>query len=372
MATKKKILFRIGSLREGGAERVLVNLLNHLNPQKYEIDLLLNIKYGIYLKHVPSYVRLLHINSYSSSSSLKKAINVLKMKFYTHFPRYIYTYILSKKYDVEIGFNHLLVNEILASPNPKSKKILWLHTDIFERKIATPRYISKMEQFDKVVIIAENMRRDLVQKTNLPDSKIVKIYNALHKTDIQTQAQLSVILPFQNQNPVMTTVGSLSEVKGHSRLIKAHKKAIDKGFLHNLVIVGEGVERKNLEKLIVELGVQNSVYLAGFQKNPYPFIAQAYFYVHSSFAEGFGNVLLEALYLGKPVLTTYIMSAHEILNQETYGKVVDNSSVGLENGIIDLLSHPELVASYAKSIRNAHFPFSLENSIQALEQMLDT
>ncbi len=113
MAEKKKILIRIGSLRHGGAEKVLVTFLKNLSPEKYEIDLLLNLYSGKYLKDVPSWINIYYLNKGEmiTTNHLKDLPVKIYRKIYQGvlktFPSLLYSFILkNKKYDIEIAANH--------------------------------------------------------------------------------------------------------------------------------------------------------------------------------------------------------------------------------------------------------------------------
>ncbi len=129
MAEKKKILIRIGSLRHGGAEKVLINFLKNLPEDKYEVDLLINLYTGMYIKEVPSWVNLHYLIKGEMITTNRpheipvKAFRVLYQKMFLMFPSLLYTFVLkNKKYDVEIAAIHGMYRELLSSPQKDSKK----------------------------------------------------------------------------------------------------------------------------------------------------------------------------------------------------------------------------------------------------------
>lgn len=137
MKTKKKILIRIGSLRHGGAEKVLVTFLKNLPKDKYEIDLLLNLRSGKYLKEVPNWINVLYLNHGEMITTNRlqdiptKAFRVIYQKILKTFPSLLYQFILKgKQYDIEFAALHGFRDEILNSPLKSSKKIVWIHSDL--------------------------------------------------------------------------------------------------------------------------------------------------------------------------------------------------------------------------------------------------
>jgi len=146
-------------------------------------------------------------------------------------------------------------------------------------------------------------------------------------------------------------VGALTIVpKGFDVLIQAHAELVAGGVDHNLLIVGEGPDRQALEKLVLDLGVSGSVFLPGFQPNPYPFVKLACALVVPSRFEAFGMVVLEAMALGVPVVT--LLSATgpvEILDRGAYGLCVSSEDpAALVSAIRALLADPLLRDRYSR------------------------
>jgi hypothetical protein len=166
---KKKILIRIGSLRHGGAEKVLVTFLKNLPKDKYEIDLLLNLYSGKYLSEVPDWINVRYLNkgemiTTNRIQDIPKKYFVFCIKIIEKFPKILYSTILkNKKYDVEFAAIHGMRDEILNSPIKSSKKIVWIHNDL--RKTEFHHYTDdefrKFFGFDKIMVISEKIQKIL-------------------------------------------------------------------------------------------------------------------------------------------------------------------------------------------------------------------
>src|SRR5690606_38355824 len=133
----KKILIRIGSLRHGGAEKVLATFLKNIPKDNYEIDLLLNLYSGKYLSYIPDYVNVLYLNKGEMITTNRpkdlpvKIFRKLYQGFLKRFPKALYkTALNGKKYDIEFAAIHGMRDEILNSPLKSSKKIIWIHNDL--------------------------------------------------------------------------------------------------------------------------------------------------------------------------------------------------------------------------------------------------
>lgn len=383
---KQKILIRIGSLRHGGAEKVLVTFLKNLPQDQYEIDLLLNLYSGKYLTEVPAWVHILYLNKGEMITTNRlqdlprKAFRVLYQKILKTFPKILYRFVLKgKKYDVELAAIHGIRDEILNSPLKFSKKIVWIHNDLKKTEFHhyTREEFHKFFGFDKIMVISDKIQKDFedAATTEKEKQKIVRIYNPLDTEDIilksqepkaRDQAEHSIM-----KQPTFVSVGTVFPQKGFDRLLKMHKKLLDEGFEHKILIIGDGYDFENIKKLQEKLKVTESSSLLGFTDNPYPFIKKADFYILSSRYEGFPTVLFEALTLKKNIIATDVSGVREMLAEGRLGLIVDNSEAGIYDGMKTALRHPEMFAQYEDNLRDYQMPFSLKNSVEALMKIIE-
>lgn len=375
-SAKPKTLIRIGSLRNGGAEKTLVTLLKNLPKDKYEIDLLLNLKFGAYLSEVPDWIQLYHINEGEMITSNRpleipvKAYRKIKMGLHSKFPSLIYKNILKgKKYDIEIAANHVLAKEMMSSPWKTSKKIAWVHSDI-DKGDFPKQDIPYLLAFDKILCISQEIFNSL--KKHLPEenSKLEKFYNPIDEKEILKKSQEDISLS-KPKVPVFLSVGTLYDAKGFDRLIQAHAQLLKDGLKNELWIIGDGKDKTALEDLAESLGVTASVKFLGFQKNPYPYFRMADAYVLSSRYEGFPTVLFEALVLKKNIIATEVSGAAEMLENGRLGLLVENSEEGIYQGMKQYLSEDKIFTEFQKEFQNYTPPFTLELSTQHFMNLID-
>lgn len=378
---KKKILIRIGSLRHGGAEKVLITFLKNLPPDKYEIDLLLNLYSGKYLPEVPKWINVLYINKGEMITTNRlqdipeKAFRVIYQRFLKKFPTVLYQKNLKgKKYDVEFAAIHGFRDEILNSPLKSSKKIIWIHNDL--RKTQFHNYtddeIRKFFGFDKIMVISEQIQQDFESLAKSDDEKkrIVRIYNPLDTEEILQKAG-SRKQEAGSAEPVFVSVGTVFPQKGFDRFLKAHKRLLDEGFKHKIKIVGDGYDFENIKKLKSELGIDETAEMTGFTDNPYPHFKDADFYVLSSRYEGFPTVLFEAITLKKNIIATDVSGVREMLEDRKLGLIVENSEEGIYEGMKKALAEPQAFQTYQTELANYQKPFNLENSVHSMMKIID-
>ncbi len=397
---KKKILIRIGSLRHGGAEKVLVTFLKNLPENKYEIDLLLNLYSGKYLKEIPSWVHIFYLNKGEMITTNrlpdipKKAFRVLYQGILKKFPKLLYSHILkNKKYDIEFAAIHGLRDEVLNSPLKSSKKIIWIHNDLKKTEFHnyTDGEIRKFFGFDKIMVISEKIQQDFEKLAENEDekSKIVRVYNPLDTGEIlsksqepinprtifaqqkkvfkKTETEISNIQP----TPTFVSVGTVFPQKGFDRLLKVHKKLLDEGLKHKILIVGDGYDFENIKNLRDNLGICETTEMLGFTENPYPYFKQADFYILSSRYEGFPTVLFEAITLKKNIIATDVSGVKEMLEDGRLGLMVENSEEGIYEGMKKALINPEYFKRYQNEFKTYQMPFNLENSVKSIMQIIE-
>jgi glycosyltransferase involved in cell wall biosynthesis len=203
----------------------------------------------------------------------------------------------------------------------------------------------------------------------LPSGKIEAIYNPIVTPELNEKIQECVDHPWflPSQPPVILAVGRLEKQKDFPTLIHAFAR-IRKQYPVRLMILGEGNEHSSLESLVQKLGVAEDVIFPGFVANPYAYMAQARVLVLSSAWEGFGNVLVEAMAAGTPVVSTDCKSGpSEILANGQYGKLV---AVGDSKGMAEAIVKTIEEASDSRILKERAIEFSLDKALTQYQQLL--
>lgn len=338
--TMKKIMILTNNLNGGGAEKVLLTLLNNLSPDEYEILLVLVFRAGEYLNDIPSYVNIKYIFENNDNAS-----NLI----FNHSDM-IYKEYLKNDYDIEIAFLEGNATKILSqSTNPKSKKIAWVHIDLSTEHYTKKVYLNNQEElsayskFDQIAFVSEGALKgfEKIFGDSLHDKTIV-IYNPIDCNDVLEKAKES--LSKSDNKITFCTVGRLVPQKGYHNLIQAMGTLISEGFDFNLWILGQGKLEEELKKLCLELKLDDHVKFLGFQRNPYKFINAADAYVCSSKTEGLPLVIGESLVLKKPIISTMCCGSSEVLSKGKWGLLVECSEEGLYNGLKTFLNNTESVS----------------------------
>jgi N-acetylgalactosamine-N,N'-diacetylbacillosaminyl-diphospho-undecaprenol 4-alpha-N-acetylgalactosaminyltransferase len=300
---KKTVFFLINSMENGGAERVLSNILPSLS-KKYSLHLIL-LKNDIFYD-LPTNVRI------TSLSTIKS--NVLMLPLFPIFIFKLKRLIKQHQPDKVISFLEI-ANFVNILSNKKAMISLRISLDFFQGNFIKKVYrllINKLYPKAQLIIVnSKENRNDLIKKLNLSSQKVLTIHNPL---SISTKQELMPSLPFakSNNTKIFISVGRLTEQKNFSTLIKS--------FTHTpvnnvLLIIGEGEEENSLKELIKNLNLQKRVFLLGQKKNVYAYLSIADYFIFTSRAEGFPNVLMEAIYYKLPIITSdFKTGAREVID----------------------------------------------------------
>lgn len=368
----KKILFLIPNLAHGGAERVLVNLANNLDRCKYDVTVQTLFDVGVNRQYLQPHVR------YIPGAKKQFRGNTMLMKVFS--PERLYRCIVREKYDILVSYLEGPTSRILAGCHDAGvKKAAWIHIELPTPKQAaigfrTPKEALRLyDTYDRLVAVAASVRQ--VFTDALPvHTPIDVLYNTNETEKITALAKQEPDDPmFPNGGIRICSVAKLMPTKGYDRLLNAHKRLLDEGLMHSIYIIGIGEEQKPLESQAVKLGVEKSFHMIGFRDNPYQYVSRCDLYVCSSRREGFSTAVTEALIVGTPVVSTDCSGARELLGEhDEYGLVVENSEEGIYQGMKKMLSDPALLAHYRQQAILRGKRFSREETVQAVERMLDS
>ncbi|MCA1995460.1 MAG: glycosyltransferase, partial [Coleofasciculus sp. S288] len=192
-----------------------------------------------------------------------------------------------------------------------------------------------------IVAVSQGVATDLARTASLPLERIQVIYNPVVTPELLTRAKEPLDHPWFNpgEPPVILGVGRLVEQKDFSTLIRAFNQ-VRQIQPARLMILGSGREKSRLKALVQELGLEDDVAMPGFVQNPYAYMARSAVFVLSSAWEGFGNVIVEAMAVGTPVVSTDCQSGPaEILDDGKYGSLVPvGDSKAIAEAILSVLS----------------------------------
>ncbi len=330
MSGKKKVLFLLEAFDKGGIEKVTLDIVNHLDPDKYDVTVQ-TFWYGGHCQSlVAPHVKVIPFFFRRYVRGIIRLIQYLS-------PKMLYRLFVHGDYDVEIAASDGGAAKVISgSTNPHSLKVCWVHMDVVERgsklkefrnaETARPIY----SKFDRIACVSRNGLNQFIRKFgNYPDMRAV--HNPLVDDEIRGRSRENEIS--RTNVTEFVTVGRLAVEKGFDRLIQAGTQLKQEGMKFRIRIVGDGGQREKLEHLIAQGKMEDYVILEGYSDNPYPFISAADWYVCSSLDEAYPLSIGESFCLGIPVLGTDCTGVREWLEDSCYGIVMENSTDGIYRGL---------------------------------------
>lgn len=366
-----KVLFFLPTLGNGGAEKVLVNLVNNMDAQVFDITVKTLFDEGENRERLASHVQY--------TWCMKKAHKGLVQLMKCASPKLLHHVFINEDYDLEISYLEGVTTRIVSGcQNPKTKKIAWVHTEFASEAFAAHVYrnfqetVRCYERFDMVVCVSEQVRRRFCTLLEFSSEKTVVQYNTNESDVIRMLAKEPVTdCIFRENEFKIIAVGKIIPNKGFDRLARVLKKLLEDGLHPHIYIVGVGQDKKKIERYLLDEGIADAYTFIGYKKNPYQYVRQCDLFVCSSYREGFSTAATEALIVGTPVLTVDVSGMRELLGEcNDFGIIVPNDDISLYHGIKNYMTSYQMQEQYRKLARERGIRFNTEVTVSETESLL--
>ncbi len=376
---KIKVLFRHRSMEMGGVEKVMLSIINNLNSEKFDITVCLNINQGELRDEIPTHVRKVFLvegkEDFSQNFLIKKIQLIkrrIKLDFLRKNPQIIDEKYLGDKYDVEIAMTYNDFEYVLNSSNKKSKKIGWFHSEINLPKLKPliPKILSEFPLFNHMIYCSQkikDMMHEEYPELDFPKESV--IINAIPIEEIKQKAA-EIIYDFPDAEKVFISVGRLHTRKGFHKLIKAHSRLIKDGYSHTIIIIGDGEEKMNLQKMIRDYSVEETFFLLGNKMNPYPYLKKADYFILPSESEAWPLVIAESLILQKPIIATNTGDVSQMIYHEKTGYLINYNTEEMYNSMKKFMTEPQYVEKIRENLADIEQQFDNEKIFNAVENIL--
>lgn len=364
-----KILFLIHDLGQGGAEKVLVNLINHMDRSKFDISVTVLFGGGVNEQFLAPDVHFHAIfpKEVPGNSKLMKLLT----------PKQLHTLCVKEHYDIEVSYLEGPSARIVSGcQNPNTKLVSWIHAEQHTMDKLAGSFRSKIEarkcyhRFDQTICVSQYVHDDFCRLLDFQMPCQV-LYNTVESEKILAGARDAAPELMDDGKIRLIAVGTLKQSKGYMRLLSIIKRLQEGHKSVHLYILGIGPLQREMEAYIRQNKLHNAVTLLGYQTNPYKYVSKCDLFICASFGEGFSTAATEALIVGTPVCTVEVSGMKEMLGENNdWGVVTENSEDGLYDSIKRLLDTPGRLAFYKEKAAERGRTFSTENTVRAVENML--
>lgn len=355
---RKKVLFAIESLGGGGAERVFVSLLEQLNRKIVEPGCVFNTSNHVF--RIPRGVKSFVLGMGEARETIFKLNRIIRQES----PGAILSFVGPMNIEVILAsalskHRHTLIISEQSTPSART----FSKGDTLERALIKKFY----PWANRIIAVCRGVKEDLVRNFNLSPRKIRVIHNGIDIEGVKRQSHEPVTEHpwFREKVPILINVASLRAIKGQQYLLRAFEK-VRRRVECRLVILGQGEKEKELKNLAKSLGVSRDVAFLGFQENPFKFMKGASVFVLSSLCEGLPLVLLEAMAVGTPVISTDCPSGpREIIKHSQNGLLVPARDVtSLARAMMQVLTHERLARHVASRAGHDVWNYSIERTAE--------
>ena len=370
MGARLHVCFVLPSLNGGGAERAAVKIMNALDSTRFARSMYVFRREGRYVDDVSPEVTLVAASHDTRWSRIAQLAGYLRSErpdvvvcFLSYFSAFVAALLSGR-------FPRVVVNQQTPmSAFLRDRDYHWhrpVQRRVFERVVRAiyPRMAA-------VVATSPGVAADLTSAFHLPAERVVIIPNPVDLPEIDTLSREPLAAVATDGRPVIVAAVRLAEAKNYPLLVES-LRLLRRERPFTALILGEGELERSIRDAIAGAGLENDVRLCGFQTNPWKYMARADVFALTSRYEGFGNVLVEAMACGAPVVATSSPGTREIVEPGSTGLLVDDHAPEpFARALADVLSDPPRRASMSRAARAAAERFALPGVVQRYEALFE-
>lgn len=368
----KKVLFFIPTLGQGGAEKVLVNLVNNMDISKFDITVQTLFAGGVNEQFLKPHIKY--------KTYYKKQFKGNSHYFKLFSQKHLYKKFIKEHYDIIVSYLEGPTARIISGcTDEKTKLVSWIHCKMDTQSTGAVGFRNFEEakkcysRFDNTVCVSKWVKDYFISTFDFK-KPIEVLYNTIESEQIFLKAEDKIDdVSFSSKCKNICSVGKITKVKGFERLASIHKRLIDDGIKNKVYILGIGEEKSAIQKFVDTNNLTESFVFLGYKTNPYKYVKNCDLYVCSSYSEGFSTSVTESLIVGTPVVTTLCSGMQEMLGENNeYGVVTENSEDALYQGIKTMITTPGMLEDFAQRANARGKCFNTENTTKAVEKMLES
>lgn len=369
----KKVAIVTRKLITGGIEKALISMLEEMSKDDYEITLFVMARGGEFEQFIPKEVVIKNLYGEEKSTKEKiirsfrklKIIHGIKIGIYTIkaikakpgfeqekflakiLPKQNQNFDIAIAYHVPASFPVIYVIEHLKA----RKKIAWIHSDVEVYKKDLENYIKYYKSFNKIYCVSKYGKEKFNKQYPYLSDKTEVFYNIINKSKIYNMSESKDSFNDNFDGIRILTVGRLSKEKGYDIVPDIVHRLKKKNYRIRWYFVGDGELREELERIIIDKGMQDEIKVLGNKNNPYPYFKECDIYVQPSRHEGYCITLAEAKLFNKPIVTTDFVGALEQIKNRKNGLIVKFNNKDIFNAICELINSESLRNRFTNNLK---------------------
>ena len=368
---KIKVLFLIPTLENGGAEKVLINLVNNLDFDRFDVTVQTIFDVGVHKNNLKENIHYRTVLS-APIHGYSHIIKVIS-------PSVLYKLIVGERYDIIISYLEGVTAKIISGCcYPKTKRIGWIHTTMDSKRVLCKGFISTKQalktynSFDCLIFVSQDSL-NAFKKWGAISCSTKVLYNTVESEMIKhLSCEKLDDINIEKQFINICSVGKIISLKGFDRLAHICLRLKKENKNVRFYIIGDGENLPEIKKYITDNGLENCFFFLGYKENPYKYVAACDIYVCASRREGFSTAVTEALIVGTAVVSTMCAGVKELLGiNNEFGIVTQNSEQDLYKGLLKLINDPNLLRYYTSQARIRGQFFNKSETINEVQKTFE-
>ena len=367
------------SLSGGGTEKVLIDILQNMDYDRFEVTLFLEFVEGVYVSDIPSDVEMLSLYK-KHTIWHDRWFRLLRMlHIYICYHSFVYRFLVRhllrrKRFDTIISFmegNALKFHSYVC--DKADNNVSWVHVDLKRKHWSLDFFrnnqdeLDAYQRMDKIVCVSEDVKRTLGGLYPALTEKCIVIYNLIDQENITRRAKERLV---NRKKFTICMVGRLNPQKRYDRALEVARLLHEDGYDFELWILGEGNLETTLKEITKTYGIESHIRFLGFQKPSYAYMRKADLFLNTSEAEGYPLVICEALCLGQAIVATNISGASEILAHSEYGLLTDESVEAIYQGVKRMMTDETLRNHYKEKALQRAAMFDVPATMEQIYRIL--
>lgn len=381
----RRILIFNDTTNIGGSEILLIDILKRLQYKDCEVTLLIPFptEDSAFVASIPSAIKIKYLYK-KKPSSLMRQVAINAMVFV---PRLYAKWvgIDASGYDIAVCFKDSFYS--IAFSRLSTYKVMWVHTQPYERdfkfknfreflstqlnRLQLNRLYKSFRRYDRIFCVSETCKREFIRiaEKGYARENIELFYNALDLSGIEQKANEPSDITIKSDIITFIVVHRFSPEKRIDRMIIIANRLLAEGYRFRIFILGKGEEFESIQKLVFENNLQDTIHLMGHLSNPYPYIKASDWLVCCSSRESFSLVLLEAITLRTPIITTDCGGPVDVIDFGKYGILTQNTTDDLYKAMKKVLDDASQLDYYLSKIDECLERFDYDKWTKKIDQI---
>lgn len=366
------------AMLNGGAEKVLIDILKNFEYSKYDVTLLLETKDGPYMDDIPQQVKLISFHRKNLwIERLYRYLSMFGCKVLTYFflcKLPLLWYLRGMHFDTIISFMEGMAVKMHSYVFDKAdRNISWVHIDLKKKHWSLDFFKNENEEFecyqrmDNIVFVSQDARIKFRELFHFDESKLQVIYNLIDCNGINNLSRHKEI---KKTKFTVCMIGRLNQQKRYDRAFEVVRKLKDDGYDFELWVLGSGELETELKEFVEANEINDVVSFKGFVKPVYPYMKKADIFLNTSESEGYPLTLCEALCLGLPIVATNITGSNEILTKSKSGILVEEDINCIYKGLKQMIDNKSFREECSANAVAFSKTFNVQETMQRIYDLI--